>query len=418
MPIEFRKRIIVFFGSILVVGCGSSPSATTAPVCNGSAPITGAEVTATPLVTPYQATLTGCTLIDYSVTATIGGTPGMNVIIDSGSSTLAVASTICTNCTSITPVYQSGPSTQYTCEAGSSLYGDGSGWYATLFNDAVQVGTIPLATMSLAAITSQTGGFFGSGDCSLGNSGTNSSQGIMGLAGPDIAISGTTGYLDALNSQQSFPDIFAVQLCMTGGNIWFGNFDSTYTASAPAYTPILQTGAYYYVNLTDMLVNTTSVGGTASSFADGIIVDTGTTLGIFPQTIYDTLTSDITANATFAAKFAPNASSWFDNGQCTSVPSMTEAQLDAALPPLKLQLDQVGGGTLTVSLPATRSYLDMHEMGGVKYYCPGIAPDGGSGPDIIGGSLLRSQIVIFDRNSAQIGFAPQNAQGAPKGCVL
>ena len=415
MPIEIRKRISYFLGSILVVGCGSSPSTTPAVVCNGTAPVTGTEVASTALVTPYQATLTGCTLIDYSVSTTVGSTSAMNLIVDSGSSTLAVASTSCSNCTSITPVYKSGPNTQFTCESGGATYGDGSGWSATLFNDVVQIGTIPQATMSLAAMTSQSGGFFSSNDCSLGTSGTNSNQGIMGLAGPDIAISGTTGYIDALNAQQSFPDIFAVQLCMTGGNIWFGNYDSTYTASAPGYTPILQTGSFYYVNLTDMLVTATSVGVTGSSFSDGVIVDTGTTLGIFPQVIYDSMTSKIAANATFTAQFG--SSSWFDNGECMSS-TLTEAQLDADLPQLTLQLQQVGGGTLNVALPATRSYLDMHEMGGVKYYCPGIAPDGGSGPDIIGGALLRSQIAIFDRNSAQIGFAPQNAQGTAKGCVL
>jgi hypothetical protein len=417
MRIEFQKCIIGFLGSVILAGCGAS-TATTIPACNGIAPVTGTEVTTASMPTPYKATLTGCTLIDYSVSATVGGTPGMSVIVDSGSSTLAVASALCTNCTSITPVYQSSPSTQYTCDAASSTYGDGTGWNALLFNDLVQVGSIPNATMSLAGITSQTSTFFSSSDCSLGNSGTNSSQGIMGLAGPNIAISGTTSYLDALNAQQAFPPIFAVQLCMTGGNIWFGNYDPTYMTSTPAYTPILQTGSFYYVNLTNMLVNSTPVGVTGSSFADGVIVDTGTSVGVFPQTIYDTLTSNITANADFAAQIG--SSSWFDNGECTPASSMTEAELDAALPTLNLQLQQVGGGTITVALLATTSYLDMHEKGGVKWYCPGIAPDGGVGPDIIGGSLLRSQIVIFDRNSAQpqIGFAPQNAPGATNGCPL
>jgi Eukaryotic aspartyl protease len=402
-------KVLMFFAFMTsLLSC----SATNNTPSSCPAPVTGSTTANLAITTPYVAALTGCTLIDYSVPVSLGSSSGpMSLLIDSGSTTLGAASQGCTNCTSLSPEYTPSSSVQRTCATGDSEYADGTGWQGPIVNDTVSVAGIPVSTDSYVEITSQSDGFFNDSDCEFGTSGTNSNQGILGLAGKNIALTGTVGYLDALDASQGLPEIFAVQLCGSGGHIWFGNYDSNYTPSTPVYTPITIADSYFYINVKDLLVGGSSIGGT--TFSGGIVVDTGTSITFLPQTYFDDIVTQITANSTFNSVFG---SDFFDNGNCAST-SMTEAQLDSALPTLTLSLMSTSSGTVSVTLPATRSYLDAHKIGNVINYCPGIAPDGGGSPDIIGGSFMRSQITIFDRTNARLGFAPQQPLGASDGCT-
>src|SRR5262249_9367156 len=152
-----------------------------------------------------------------------------------------------------TPQYSMSASGQATCYGGGEKFCGLFGWGGSIYKDTVQVGTISSLSTSLVGISNQKGGFFNDNDCKKGHTGLNSNEGIMGLAGSDLAIPATAGYMDVLNSKQSFPNIYAMQYCMVGGNIWFGNFDSTYTdGTPPVYTPIIQAHSFYYINLEDM----------------------------------------------------------------------------------------------------------------------------------------------------------------------
>ena len=162
------------------------------------------------------------------------------------------------------------------------------------------------------------------------------------------------------------------------------------------FTPLVAE-QYYSVTMTDIAVGGTSLGLGSAAYGTPI-VDTGTSITQLPTAVYNALTASALADANFNADFGSN---FFSSGSCyTSV--LSPAQLDASLPFLTLTFNAVAGGTFTVNIPPTKSYLDMHmnAAGTQQYYCSGVAPTASS-PAIIGGSFLRSLITVFDRSNNQ-----------------
>jgi hypothetical protein len=87
----------------------------------------------------------------------------------------------------------------------------------------------------------------------------------------------------------------------------------------------------------------------------------------------------------------------------------TKAQLDAALPPLTMTFGSSPG--VTAQATATESYLLTYGDG---KWCPAIvsrAPDADFPgiAAILGAPMLASNVVIFDRANARVGFAPHTA---------
>jgi hypothetical protein len=96
-------------------------------------------------------------------------------------------------------------------------------------------------------------------------------------------------------------------------------------------------------------------------------------------------------------------------GEACKTLSKTKADLDAALPPLTLTFGD-GADAITVQAAPTESYLANYE----GMWCPTLASfdPGSSGlpiASIMGAPLMRSNIVIFDREKQRIGFAPHTA---------
>jgi len=126
----------------------------------------------------------GCEAVDFSAAVTIGqGTAAQTfeLIIDTGSSTLAVAGSSCgSGCSGVTPQYQtsshSSSGATNTDAVVSGMYGDGSGWSGTVWTDAMAMGGYSLPNMAIAVMTSASS-FFNS-DCNGNSPGPN--QGIMG----------------------------------------------------------------------------------------------------------------------------------------------------------------------------------------------------------------------------------------------
>ena len=84
----------------------------------------------------------------------------------------------------------------------------------------------------------------------------------------------------------------------------------------------------------------------------------------------------------------------------------TKAALDAALPPLTLTF-----GSVSIQAAPTESYLFPY-MG--EAWCSALLTDPSVSSElplasIIGSPILRSSIVIFDREKNRIGFAPHAA---------
>jgi hypothetical protein len=352
--------------------------------------------------------LSGCIPI-YTAPVTIGaGGPSFDLVLDTGSTTLAVASSACTDCTGVSPLYAPGSSAVNENTAVSSTYGGGATWSGGVYDDTVSLGTpATSASVRLAAIDSQKQFFTGSFHC--GHSGTSySTEGILGLARAPDAVTGTDGFFDQLlGSNPSMANVFAVELCDTGGTLWLGGYDPAALTGAPAYTPLPPSPAdtvFYAVDLEELTVPGTSVVVPTTDYAQSII-DTGTSLFLLQPAAFSAITKAIASDTGFQSVLGSAASSFFgDATSCVNL-SQTKAEIDAALPPLTLVF-----GTdpkISVTATATESYLVPYGQGA---WCPTLQSNAPSSSiplaSVIGSPMLRSNVVIFDRTGMQVGFAP------------
>ncbi len=382
------------------------------PVTSSSTSTSTSTTTTLPLAaSPQRVSLGGCASSGYVAQVAIG-TQTFDLVADSGSTTLAVASTACaaSECRSLSPLYDPGSTATSVGTTASAVYADGSSWSGRVFTDLVSAaGATGTVRMALATIDSEHGVLVPQA-CSF-VSVPDAYQGIFGLAGESVAVPGTDSYFDRLLATGNpLGDAFAVELCDSGGRMWLGGYDPTVALAPPSYTPAIPGNPYYAVTLADVRVGGTSLGFGAASFGP-TLVDTGTTAFVLPPAAYSALADAVASRPLFAQSFAGGAS-WFGGGFC-DIPAQaaTKAELDAGLPALTLAFPSSTGTTFTVDLPATESYLlQQDDPSGNAYYCPGIeATSGSDAPTVIGASALHTLLTLFDREHARIGFAP--AQG-------
>ena len=352
-------------------------------------------------------TLSGCAASGYTAPVAIG-TQSFDLVADSGSTTLGVASTGCTSCTGVSPLYSPGMTAMDLGTTASSTYGDGSGWSGEVFSDLASLsGAGTSVRMGFAAIHNDVGGFFHQATCNLGSVSVPY-QGIVGLGGPGLLVgTGTDSYLDKLALLGTFADVFSVRLCALGGTLWLGGYDGTAAATPPSYTPMVGGSSLDEVTLSGV-----GVGASSAAVNQNAIVDTGTTAMALPTAAFNLIANAVGAVPTFTQNFS-GGSSWFTSGLCsTPAQGLTKGQLDSGLPMLELTFPSSPSTTFTIDLPATDSYLLQEtDSGGNTYYCSGIEPNGGGTLTIIGANALHSLLTVFDRENNRIGFAP--SQGCP-----
>ncbi len=331
--------------------------------------------------------------ITYTTNITIGGSQKFDVVLDTGSTTLAVAGSSCTNC-GVTPSYSPGSTGSDQHSTSTAEYGDQSMWQAENFSDTVAVTGDSSLTMRFASITSQTG-FFRQGV---------PSEGILGLGGEAIASPGTDAYI-AERTKSSLGDNFAVQLCVDDGTLWFGAPDKSSEASAEAYTPLVQITSepsYYAVNVASAGIGSASIGISGEA-----VVDTGTSIMVLSSAAVNSLISAVTSSPSYSAAFGSQTLSGDASNIDCLTSSMTAEQVDAALPPFTITLPDTGTGSFTLSLPATQSYFIPVE----GQFCFGVASVDGL-PTILGDAFLHGVVAIFDVDKSQIGFAAQTGCAA------
>ncbi|MBY0274233.1 A1 family peptidase [Candidatus Binatia bacterium] len=351
--------------------------------------------------------LSGCAASGYTAPVTIG-TQTFDLIADSGSTTLAVASTGCASCTGVSPLYAPGSTATDLSSTVSSTYGDGSGWSGAVFSDLVSLSPQTTSVrMGFAAIRNNLDGFLQQATCNLGSV-SLPYQGLVGLGGPGLLPdAGTDSYLDQLAALGAVADVFSVRLCALGGTLWLGGYDGAAATTPPSYTPMVGGSSLNQVTLSRVGVGATSVTVDANA-----IVDTGTTDMVLPTAAFDAIASAVAAAPTFAQNFS-GGPSWFSSGTCSRpLQGLTKDRLDDGLPMLQLTFPSSPSTTFSIDLPATDSYL-LHETdaAGNAYYCAGIAPNGGGTLTIIGANAMHSLLTVFDRRNQRIGFAP--GQGCP-----
>ncbi|HUJ63677.1 MAG TPA: pepsin-like aspartic protease [Kofleriaceae bacterium] len=369
-----------------LAACGSSHNGSTdakaADAAPDARPDAGVDAS---LAGTIAVPLTSLGGVAYTAPFEVGGQT-LAAIVDTGSTTAAVAGSTCTTCM-VTPEYSAGATAVDQHKTAKATYGDGTGWSGEIYADHAAFVPASQITLDFVSMTSSSGFFRGP------------YQGIVGL-GPDQLLStGTTSYLTVATDGGMAPEI-AFQLCPDKGTMWLGGFDSTATSAAPTYTAMNAQFPYYAVGVADLTVGTTSVGTTASF--GPTIVDTGTSLTYMPTAVVTAVTTAVNGSSGFKALFGTQTLS---DGGCVSSSTVTTAQLDAMLPAMSITFP---GASAPLTLAPSRSYIYV-QGGGM--FCLSISSSSqlfsGITASLIGDTMLASFVTVIDRGNKQVGFAPE-----------
>ncbi|MGH7293637.1 MAG: pepsin-like aspartic protease, partial [Polyangiaceae bacterium] len=341
----------------------------------------------------------------YSAETTVGSQK-FELNIDTGSGDLGVASATCSNC-GVTPEYT--PGSTATDEKGTvnAAYGSGS-WTGEIYQDDVGLGSETAFPLKFGAMTSQNQ--FLQPQFTVCNSPNGSMQGILGMGPNGATDQGVAEYFGGLVSSQKVPNVFAAELCDSGGTLWLGGVgDSSLMTAAPQYTPMTSGFSNYYYAVT---LSTVQIDGKTTQITSGqntaTVVDTGTSTFLLTSTAYTGIVNSITGSAGFkglgasAASLFPSAA---NSGQisCANL-AKTAEQLDAVLPPMIFTFG--ANPSVTVTAPASQSYLFPLQ----GEWCSGLSGVAANQiaplASIFGSPMHRSSIIIYDRAGARIGFAP------------
>ncbi|HTR56045.1 MAG TPA: pepsin-like aspartic protease [Kofleriaceae bacterium] len=362
---------------IAVLAACSAPPVISAPPAEPRTPELGAPEPA-PIAVPLQ----GCSW-SFKGELAIGDRPYL-LEIDTGSGVLALAGEACGDACPDSRRdhrYVPGPGAIDEHEPASARYGGGySGWSGQRFQDDVSVGGAS-TRLSLFAI-SDARRFFGM-PC-------GTADGILGLDG-SLTDDSPFQLVDRL-ADRGLPRVFALHECVSRGTLWIGGYDRESVTADPIYVAM---GAYG---------NTLDVTGfdVGDAHLDlpptAALVDSGGPSILVPAPMFDRLAHAIAADATFATYFG-NAS-WF-TGTRVAKPALSKAELDAQLPRLV-----VHAGAVTIDMAATDSYLGIFRHGDETSYVSALHSSGNASFVDLGNSVIRSRVVIFDRGTARMGFAP------------
>ena len=374
------------------------------------------------------AIMTGCSSIDYAAPVTLGNTT-VDLIVDSGSTTLAAASDQCeSGCEGLSPVYPVDTAALASLSSGAlnarragSSYGDNSSWSGVLVQDSLTIAGIKLrdpfvfAAMSYASDSDSSRGttaFFTTDLCS-GKLASNTRQGIIGLGNSPLAIKNSSALMDEL-ADSGVTNAFSTQLCDTAGRLWLGGYDPAYVEGAFQYTPFTDASdGFYHVDLVDIAVDGVSIGSSRANYGV-IIADNGTSSTQLPSAVYNKVVAALGVNAKFVAQFPVSMLSSSPGCYSPDNGSLSREDLDGLLPSFSMFFtDAVTGKAFELKLPPTASYLTaVNYSDGSVIYCPAMSGSGALGtngsPDtILGNSMMRAHVVTFDREHRRLGFANQ-----------
>lgn len=359
--------------------------------------------------------LLGCSSIGFTVETWANAQGPFHLIVDTGSSTTAIASYNCVSCQNI---YHLDPllnttkpdidtSSSYTV---SATYGGGSSWTGFTIPVSIQLFqnySNPVMTQ-IVAIT-ESNNFFSTSDCTLRTViSNNHAQGIIGMSYKNIAVSHTDSYIEKNSVSE-----FTLQLCDSplGGNMWINGYDTTFFESSGQYATFgqytyLRNFNWFSVDLLSIQMLNSSVNSIDAS--DYItIIDSGSTNIILPQPLYSYVVNILKNNQNFVSLFGID---FFEAGFCIAplVNNILRSQINALLPNWTFQFSN----NVVITLDPISSYLVAYpgsSNGAVNtIYCPGISVSTASAtfPSIVlGYSFMNQQTIHFDIENNRIGFA-------------
>ncbi|CAI5491660.1 unnamed protein product [Closterium sp. Naga37s-1] len=248
---------------------------------------------------------------------------------------------------------------------------------------------------------------FGCGFKQSGNlvSGNHLVDGVMGLN------MGALSMLTQMQVARKTNGVFAHCLGgeeLGGGSLIFG----TVLEDGLLYTSLLDDRSHYYVQLNGISVGGQRLpgidqssfssqpdvfGGSGSLQAGGVIMDSGTTLAMFPTPIYNTWLDAVTSLITLPQVGATSDFLCYDFG------SNKYEELSKYFPTVTLHFE---GADMTVEPPG---YVFLHSNGVVMAACIGWQPMLGgdfSKITVIGDIVLRNHLVVYDTDNMKLGWAP------------
>ncbi|CAI5527649.1 unnamed protein product [Closterium sp. Naga37s-1] len=247
---------------------------------------------------------------------------------------------------------------------------------------------------------------FGCGFQQSGNlvSGNHLVDGVMGLN------MGSLSMFTQMQAAHKTNGVFAHCLGgeeLGGGSLIFG----TVLEDGLLYTSLLDDRSHCYVQLNGISVggqrlpgidqssfsSHQDVFGSGSLQGGGVIIDSGTTLAMFPTPIYNTWLDAVTALITLPQVGATSDFLCYDFG------SNKYEELSKYFPTVTLHFE---GADMTVEPPG---YVFLHSNGVVMAACIGWQPMLGgdfSKITVIGDIVLRNHLVVYDTDNMKLGWAP------------
>ena len=391
-------------------------------------------------------TLSGCSNVDFSASVYIEGQGPFNLIVDTGSTTLAVASDTC-QCNGITPTFdRSGlPTTLDEGKVGVH-YADGSSWAGAGYTGQVSVGdpstggSLPVS-MVFGTIDTQSS-FINYTACGVRQAKRNWHQGIIGFAFPSIASSGTDAWFTNYVAATGIANEFSLQMCTTptgatSGNLWLGALDLAFVGGQFTYISIVKQ-QHYNVFLNSITVNPSPSSSSSSSTPTTLpydattygpcndatfsyncaVIDSGTTFLSIPAGPLASLITTIQADPSYQSLIA-SRNDILGSGTCYPLSGFAynRTMLNALLPTLSFTFGDTATGVnpSTITITAIDSYLvTSYDSSSppVAYLCPGLASTGSTAA-ILGFSFMSQFTVRHDIANSRIGFAPTAQCGQP-----
>lgn len=376
-----------------------------------------ANDSAEPTTWPVAVPLSGCS---YAHTAALMlGNQTFRVVVDSGSTTTAVAATGCPSCE------QWGVPTEYDrsgtdCdETASCVYGsENITWKGDVFKDDASLPGVDPVTLAFVALTEQTDFIYPMTCDSADGTVDNPLEGILGLGPDGILLDGTSSYLSGVVAETDAPDSFALRYCHVGGTLWVGGYDPDQTTAEMAYAELPDDWGYWvdvaaFVLEADDGTSTVIQASDEASELAGLLDSGGPSL-ILPDPAYQQIIDTVSADPAFAPLFG-DVTFWEPGHGGTSIDA-TPSELDELLPWLGIELS----GGVSLSLPPTESYLLWFDQGGGSYgYRSDIYSDSylnsvsehSHGDQFLdlGNRVMHTYVVYHDREARRVGFAPATA---------
>ncbi|CAO3670360.1 unnamed protein product [Rhizopus stolonifer] len=307
--------------------------------------------------------------VEYYGEVTVG-TPGIKLKLDfdTGSSDLWFASTLCTSCSSSHTKYNPSKSSTYAADgrSWSISYGDGSSASGILAKDNVNLGGLLIEDQTIELAKRESSAFS-----------SDVVDGLLGLGFDSITtVRGVKTPVDNLISQGLISSpVFGVYLGKEsnggGGEYIFGGYDSSKFSGSLTTVAVDKSEGYWGVT-----VKGTKIGSKTVSSSFSAILDTGTTLLLFPENVASAIADVYGASANSDGTYTI---------KCDT----------SSFEPLVFTL-----GTSTFEVPAED--LVFEQDGNTCY------ASFASGDDlaILGDVFLKNNYVVFNQNVPHVQIAP------------